>query len=271
MSTFRSENYQSPLANKIQSDAENQKQKSIDVVKSKSTTELKSLKLNQPSELILEKENQDFKFHRSESLSKTPKTSPIAKSDNKMMKINHVSEKETQDCFKIYKPQESQNLAKVEACWPPATCSSKINLEKSNEDLPFFENLERGDTESQLDFRKTCDELSLLVSQQMKQQSYPCERKYCLLRRHLQQRVHDLKQCQFKQNFHQYYSNNEAPSCGVGRICRDTYDEFKLMKALPHERKQIKKSIFKRRKEFLDQPCVSPKKKCFNYSSIEIM
>lgn len=68
MSTFRSENYQSPLANKIQSDAENQKQKSIDVVKSKSTTELKSLKLNQPSELILEKENQDFKFHRSISI-----------------------------------------------------------------------------------------------------------------------------------------------------------------------------------------------------------
>ncbi|XP_043461162.1 myosin-10-like [Leptopilina heterotoma] len=274
MTTFRSENYQNPLNNKIQSDVENQKKKSADVIKSKSMTELESLKINQVSELIPEKENQgDFKFHRTENLSKTFNSCPIATCDNKT-KIRDVSEKGKQnqgDYFKIYEPVEIKNLSKTDFCWPPATCNSKINLEKSNENLAFFENLERGDTESQLDFRKTCDELSLLVSQQMKQQSYPCERKYCLLRRHLKHRIHDLKQCQFKENFHQYYSNNDAPSCGVGRICRDTYDEFKLMKAMPHERKEIKKSIFKRRKEFLDQPCVSPKKKCFNYSSIGTM
>ncbi|XP_051172227.1 uncharacterized protein LOC127288664 isoform X2 [Leptopilina boulardi] len=231
MQMFCCEKYQK--SNKIQSDIDSRKKNSTNIIKSKSMIELEFTKLNK---LSIEKENSKTNnINQSDFINKTL---------SELKKIN------------------SNSLS-------IAACKSRRNFEKSNENLQIFENLERGDTESQLDFRKTCDELSLLVSQQMKYQSYPCQRKYCLLRRHLRQRSHDLKQCQFK-NYFQYYLNDDAPSCGASRICRDTYDEFKMMRATPREKKRIRESIYKRRKEFLDQPCFSPKKKCLN-SPIGIM
>ncbi|XP_033222598.1 uncharacterized protein LOC117176462 [Belonocnema kinseyi] len=144
---------------------------------------------------------------------------------------------------------------------------NKRNSEKSRENFSLFKNSNHGDTESHFDLCETYDELGLLFSHHMKQQARPCYRNYCLLRRHLKRRMHDQRQCRIKKNYFQDYPNGQTPSCTSGNICRDTYDEFSLMKASRQGRQKIRKAVYERRKKFLDQPCVSPGRQIFQMFS----
>lgn len=226
--------------NKIRSDTDKHKKNSINVIKSKSMIEFESMKVNQIFQLSTQNEKQETNYNN----------------QNKGDYLNN------EKSYKLMKKNNNSSKS-INSCWSITACQNKRNLEKSNENLTLFKNLDHGDTESQVTFQKTCDEFCLLVSQQMKQQPFPYRRKYCLLRRHLKQRTHDLKQCQIKKNYFQFYPNGEAPSCRTGQICSDTYDEFKLMRASPRERKKLRQSIYERRKKFLHQPCISPRRKCF--------
>lgn len=99
------------------------------------------------------------------------------------------------------------------------------------------------------------DELGILFSQYMKLQIKPCRRKYCIRSRNLKRMQHSTKQCHTR--FNQIYSYDQRPICNSGNICEDTYDELKLMFTLRSERKKIYQRMFTRRKEFLNQPCIS--------------
>lgn len=107
------------------------------------------------------------------------------------------------------------------------------------------------------DQSETYDELGMLFSQQMKQQARPCQRKYCLLNRHLRRgSQHDERQCQMRQyQCCRGYPSDQRPSCSSGNVCRDTYDEYQLMHARPHQKRELSTSMYERRKQFLDQPC----------------
>ncbi|XP_043507869.1 uncharacterized protein LOC122527604 [Frieseomelitta varia] len=101
------------------------------------------------------------------------------------------------------------------------------------------------------------DELGILFSQYIKLQTQPCQRKYCSLKRYLKQKIqHTTKKCQTRFNYQHAYPYDQRPACNSGNICTDTYDELKLMCKSLTERKNIYQCMFKRRKHFLNQPCI---------------
>lgn len=103
---------------------------------------------------------------------------------------------------------------------------------------------------------ETYDELAILFAQYMKLQTRLCQRKYCSLKRYLKQQTqHTTRKCQIRFN-HRIYPYDQRPMCNSGNICIDTYDELKLMSTSPTERKNIYQHMFKRRKHFLNQPCI---------------
>ena len=167
-----------------------------------------------------------------------------------------------QEIKQVYKNSSRISLDSTSA----STFTSSCRNRNSGKDEYFYpyKNSDHGDTESQLDLYETYNELGLLFSQHLKQQTRPCYRNYCLLRRHLKRGMHDLRQCRVKRNYFQYYPNGEAPACSSGNICKDTYDEFNLMRASPKERHKIRQEVYDRRKKFLDQPCVSHEKQIFS-------
>lgn len=120
--------------------------------------------------------------------------------------------------------------------------------------------------ESVTELSETYDELGMLFSQQMKRQSRPCRRKYCPLARNLRGKnsriiEHDERKCRSRSRGSFSYSiikADQRPACSSGNICRDTYDEFELMRATRGQRESLSRAIVERRKYFLDQPCVSP-------------
>lgn len=258
MSTFRSEVPQfenshnvSPELNEnkkeIQSDMENPiKSSTINLMKSASAIELGSKKSKFESRFQLQKKrtnNRNTEQNRDSDYSKN-------KSYSGRFYIN-----------------VSRTSLDSNSSWNFTPCYNRRNTEKYRENFSSFKNSDHGDTESQLDLCETYDELGLLFSQHMKQQAHPCYRNYCLLRRHLKQRMHDQKQCRIKKNYFQYYPTGQAPSCTSGNICRDTYDEFSLMKASRKGRQKIRQAVYERRKKFLDQPCVSPGRQIFQMFS----
>ncbi|XP_031365142.1 uncharacterized protein LOC116185236 [Apis dorsata] len=104
---------------------------------------------------------------------------------------------------------------------------------------------------------ETYDELAILFAQYMKLQTRLCQRKYCFLKRYLKQQTqHTTRKCQMRFNYHRIYPYDQRPMCNSGNICIDTYDELKLMSTSPTERKNIYQHMFKRRKHFLNQPCI---------------
>ncbi|CAD1468126.1 unnamed protein product, partial [Heterotrigona itama] len=101
------------------------------------------------------------------------------------------------------------------------------------------------------------DELGILFSQYLKLQTRPCQRKYCSLKRYLKQKIqHTTKKCQTRFNYQHVYPYDQRPACNSGNVCIDTYDELKLMYKSSTERKNIYQRMFKRRKHFLNQPCI---------------
>lgn len=101
------------------------------------------------------------------------------------------------------------------------------------------------------------DELGILFSQYIKLQTQPCQRKYCSLKKYLKQKIqHTTLKCQTRFNYQHVYPYDQRPACNNGNICIDTYDELKLMCKSPTERKNIYQCMFKRRKHFLNQPCI---------------
>lgn len=105
--------------------------------------------------------------------------------------------------------------------------------------------------------RETYDELGILFSQYIKLETHRCHRNYCVLKRHLKRGIqHSTRKCQTRFNCHQIYPFDQRPTCNSGNICTDTYDELKLMCTSPGERKSIYQHMFRRRKQFLNQPYI---------------
>ena len=238
----------------MQSDIENPKNDTIHLMKSASAIELGSRKSKFESRSQSRKERTN---NKNAELNKDY----LGYSKNKEIQKNKPN---TGRRFYI---NASRTSLDSNSSWNFTPRYNRKNTKKSGENFSPFKTSDHGDTESQLDLCETYDELGLLFSQHMKQQARPCYRNYCLLGRHLKQRMHDQRQCRIKKNYFQYYPNGQAPSCSSGNICRDTYDEFNLMKASPKERQKIRQAVYERRKKFLDQPCVSPGRQIFQMFS----
>ncbi|XP_024947445.1 uncharacterized protein LOC107274415 isoform X2 [Cephus cinctus] len=117
-----------------------------------------------------------------------------------------------------------------------------------------FNSKHEGAGESLNDFEltKNYDNLSMLLSHRMKQQIHPCQRKYCLLARHLRKKGHhDERKCQLWYTCYAHYLADQAANCNNGNICEDTYDEFEMMRVAPDQRKRLNRIIHERRRRFL--------------------
>ncbi|XP_043273637.1 uncharacterized protein [Venturia canescens] len=146
--------------------------------------------------------------------------------------------------------------------------SPTSNHEKSNESPGRVGNSEKtciSPWSSLTELSETYDELGMLFSQHLKQQFKPCKRKYCTLKRNLKKNQvfsHDITKCRNRRKniFGRkvIISWDRRPACMSGKICRQTYDEYEIMRATRQERDILARAIINRRKSFLDQPCLSP-------------
>nr|XP_033333113.1 uncharacterized protein LOC117224357 [Megalopta genalis] len=138
-------------------------------------------------------------------------------------------------------------------------CFSPRNYSLLTENLVHINEGTETTVNQQLEINETYDELGMLFSQYLKHQVQLCKKKVCPLSRHLKQKFkHSTRQCQRKFNYYQIYPYDQRPACNSGNVCTDTYDELKLMCKSPSKRRDIYQCMFKRRKEFLHQPCSAP-------------
>lgn len=143
--------------------------------------------------------------------------------------------------------------------------SSPSTHEKKEQGMENFEKTNISSRCSLTELSETYDELGMLFSQHLKQQFTPCTRKYCALTRNLKRSKifsHDVTKCRNRRKniFGEriIISWDRRPACSSANICRDTYDEYEIMRASREERDILARSIINRRKSFLDQPCLSP-------------
>ncbi|XP_048508066.1 uncharacterized protein LOC125500221 [Athalia rosae] len=148
----------------------------------------------------------------------------------------------------------SEHETRVNCGQNQADCRNKVQFKEPN--ISCCRQALAKDSTDDSELSESYDELGMLFSQQMKQQARPCQRKYCLLGRHLKKgRQHDERQCQVRHHYCRGYPSDQRPSCSSGTVCKDTYNEFHLMHAAPHEKKKLTSRIYESRKQFLHQPC----------------
>ena len=198
----------------------------------------------------------------------------FSKSETIFLRSLSSSEKSKKDSKK-YEETKVLGILFGTSTWSFGDCNllneSQMSCVLPNEPEKKLENFAHGYCEeiaksSLMELSETYDELGMLFSQELKRQSRPCRRKYCPLVRNLRGGrnigkgfEHDAIKCRTRVRAN-FILDDERPACSSGNICRETYDEFELMRAVQDNkrRKEIAKEIIKRRREFLDQPCLSP-------------
>lgn len=202
-------------------------------------------KTNGSKELIKSPQIISNELHANKTRPKVKSSIDVLKSQIKEVKNAGRSTSDSNFNSSSIKNDDSQN------------CTAEQAFVSTYEKLVFNNETSFPPSDCKSEISETYDELGILFSQYMKMQTRLCQRRYCSLQRHLKRRMrHSTRKCQTKFNYYSIYSYDQRPMCNSGNVCTDTYDELKLMCTSPAERKGIYQCMFKRRKHFLNQPCI---------------